>query len=48
MMDRVTQNPPRLYGKEDMTSGFFQTFIDEQSRPYTAFITSTGCVLRAI
>jgi hypothetical protein len=25
-----------------MTSGFFQTAIDERSRPFTAFITSTG------
>jgi hypothetical protein len=25
MIDRVTQHRPRLYGKVDMTSGFFQT-----------------------
>ncbi len=42
MLDRVTQHRPRLYGKMDMTSGFFQTAIDERSRPFTAFITSTG------
>jgi hypothetical protein len=42
MIDRVTQHRPRLYGKVDMTSGFFQTAIDERSRPFTAFITSTG------
>jgi hypothetical protein len=42
MIDRVTQHRPRLYGKVDMTSGFFQTAIDERSRPFTAFITFTG------
>ncbi len=42
MIDRVTQHRPRLHGKVDMTSGFFQTAIDERSRPFTAFITSTG------
>jgi hypothetical protein len=42
MIDRVTQHRPRLYGKVSMTSGFFQTAIDERSRPFTAFITSTG------
>jgi hypothetical protein len=43
MIDRVTQHRPRLYyGKVDMTSGFFQTAIDERSRLFTAFITSTG------
>ncbi len=42
MIDRVTQHRPRLYGKVDMTSGFFQTAIDERSRPFTAFMTSTG------
>jgi hypothetical protein len=43
MIDRVvTQHRPRLYGMVDMTSGFFQTAIDERSRPFTAFITSTG------
>jgi hypothetical protein len=42
MIDRVTQHRPRLYGKVDVTSGFFQTDIDERSRPVTAFITSTG------
>jgi hypothetical protein len=42
MVDRVTQHRPRLYGKVDMTSGFFQTAIDERSRPFTAFITFTG------
>ena len=26
----------------DMTSGFFQTSIDAQSRPFTAFIASSG------
>jgi hypothetical protein len=42
MIDRVTQHRPRLYGKMDMTSGFFQAAIDERTRPFTAFITSTG------
>jgi hypothetical protein len=42
MVDRVTRQRPRLYGKMDMTSGFFQTAIDERSRPFTAFITSSG------
>ncbi len=42
MIDRVTQHRPRLYGKMDMTSGIFQAAIDERSRPFTAFITSTG------
>jgi hypothetical protein len=42
MIDRVTQHRPRLYGKVDMTSGFSQTAIDERSRPFTAFIISTG------
>ncbi len=42
MVDRVTRQRPRLFGKMDMTSGFFQTAIDERSRPFTAFITSTG------
>jgi hypothetical protein len=31
MVDRVTRQRPRLYGKMDMTSGFFQTAIDERS-----------------
>jgi hypothetical protein len=44
MLDRVTQHCPRLNGKVDMTSGFFQTAIDERSRPFTAFITSTGLI----
>jgi hypothetical protein len=38
MIDRVTQHRPRLYGKVDMTSGFFQTAIDERSR----------CVIQAL
>ncbi len=42
MVDRVTRQLPRLYGKMDMTSGFFQIAIDERSRPFTAFITSSG------
>jgi hypothetical protein len=42
MVDRVTRQRPRLYGKMDMTSGFFQAAIDERSRPFTAFITSSG------
>ncbi len=42
LVDRLTQHRPRLYGKVDMTSGFFQTAIDERSPPFTAFITSTG------
>jgi hypothetical protein len=42
MIDRVTQYRPRLYGKVDMTSGFFQAAIDERSRPFTVYITSTG------
>jgi putative transposase len=42
MIDRVTQHRPRLYGKVNMTSGFFQIAIDERSRPFTAFITSTS------
>ncbi len=42
MVDRVTRQRPCFYGKMDMTSGFFQTSIDAQSRPYTAFITSFG------
>jgi hypothetical protein len=42
MVDRVTRQRPRFYGKMNMTSGFFQTFIDAKSRPYTAFITSFG------
>jgi hypothetical protein len=44
LLDRVTQHRPRLNGKVDMTSGFFQTAIDERSRPFTAFITSTGLI----
>ncbi len=42
MVDRVTRQCPRRYGKMDMTSGFFQTAIAERSRPFTAFITSSG------
>ncbi len=43
MIDRVTHHRPHLYGKVDMTpGGFFQTAIDERSRSFTAFITSTG------
>jgi hypothetical protein len=42
MVDRVTRQRSRIYGKMDMTSGFFQTAIDERSRLFTAFITSTG------
>ncbi len=42
MIDRVTRHRPRFYGKMDMTSGFFQTAIDAKSRPFTAFITSSG------
>jgi putative transposase len=42
MIDRVTQHRPRLYGKVDMTSGFFQAAIDERSGPFTALIKSTG------
>jgi hypothetical protein len=42
MIDRVTQHRSRLYGKVDMTSGFFQAAIDERSRPFAAFIASTG------
>ncbi len=30
MVDRVTRQRPRLYGKMDMTSGFFQAAIDER------------------
>ncbi len=43
----IRRQRPRFYGKMDMTSGFFQTSIDAQSRPYTAFITSF-CVLQAL
>jgi hypothetical protein len=46
MLDRVTRQRPRLYGKMDMTSGFFQTAIDDRSRPFTAFITSSGLYQR--
>jgi hypothetical protein len=43
MVDRVTRQRPRFYGKMDMTSsGFLQASIDAKSRPYTAFITSSG------
>jgi hypothetical protein len=42
MIDRVTRHRPRFYGKMDITSGFFQTAIDAKSRPFTAFITSSG------
>ncbi len=42
MVDKVTLQRPHIYGKMDMTSGFFQTAIDERSRPFTAFITFTG------
>ncbi len=42
MVDRVTRHWPRFYGKIDMTSGVFQTSIDAQSRPFRAFITSSG------
>jgi hypothetical protein len=42
MIDRITRCRPKYYGKMDMTSGFFQTSIDEASRPFTAFITTVG------
>jgi hypothetical protein len=42
MVDRVTKQRPRLYGKVDMRAGFFQAAINEWSRLFTAFITSTG------
>jgi hypothetical protein len=42
IVDRVTHHRPRLYGKVDMTSGFFQTAVDKRSKPFTAFITSNG------
>jgi hypothetical protein len=42
MVGRVTRQRLRLYGKMNMTSGFFQTAIDDRSRPFTAFITSSG------
>jgi hypothetical protein len=46
MVDRMTRQRPRLYGKMNMTSGYFQTAIDERSRPFTAFITPTGLYQR--
>jgi hypothetical protein len=42
MVDRLTRQRPRFYGKMDMTSGFFQTSIDAHSRSFTALITSSG------
>jgi hypothetical protein len=42
MVDRVIRQRPRFYGKMDVTSDFFQTSVDAQSGPFTAFITSSG------
>jgi hypothetical protein len=41
MADRGTRHRPRFNDKMDMTSGIFLISIDAQSRPFTAFITSS-------
>ena len=42
MLRRLGTNPPQFFEKIDMTSGYHQIGIHENSRPYTAFITYLG------
>ena len=42
LLRRVGKHNPRFFGKFDLTSGYHQTAVDEQSRALTAFITSFG------
>jgi hypothetical protein len=42
LLRRVGKHNPRFFGKFDLTSGYHQTAVDEQSRAFTAFITSFG------
>ena len=42
MLDRIGDKKPKLFIVLDLTSGYFQTEIDEESREYTAFMTNWG------
>ena len=42
MLQRIGHQKPKIFGKMDMTSGYFQAPIHEGSRRMTAFITFMG------
>lgn len=42
VIQRLGRLKPKFYGKMDFTSGFWQTPLAEDSKPYTAFITFMG------
>ena len=42
MLQRIGSKKPRVFGKFDMTKGYYQILIAEIVRKYTAFITYMG------
>lgn len=42
ILDRVSYGNPTIFGKLDMTNGYFQAPLDKESRKYTAFRAPSG------
>ena len=42
MLRRIGNSKPKIFGKMDLTKGYFQAPMSENSSPYTAFMTMQG------